>query len=309
MRLKRFKGNPILTPIPEHEWESRVVFNCASVFLDGKVHIIYRGRGKDKVSRLGYAVSSDGFHIDERLSEPIYVPHNEIEELGCEDPRISPVGDRLFMSYTAHGHTPNMLGKVRNSIQIAMTSISVKDFLARRWNWSKPYYPFPGVDDKGAIIFPEKIGSKYVMYHRIPPHIWVAYSDDLRYWYNSNIALVPLYEWEYYKIGTGAQLIRTDYGWLVIYHAVGRNLVYRLGYAIVALDDPRKVLYRHPKPILEPEKEFETQGDVANIIFTCGAVVINDTVFVYYGGADTVICVATAKLDEFLRPLRLWGTH
>ncbi len=307
MKLRRYKGNAILTPIEEHEWESRAVFNCAAVYLNGKVHIVYRGMSKEDISQLGYAVSDDGFRIRERLVEPIYRPRGEIEKYGCEDPRISRVGDRLYLSYTAFGETPGMRAKVRKSIQIAMTSITIEDFLNRKWNWTAPYYPFPGVDDKGAVIFPEKINGRWVMYHRIPPHIWVAYSQDLRYWHNSDIALSPRYDWEYYKVGTGAPPIKTEYGWLIIYHAVDRRLTYRLGYAIVAIDDPTRVIYRHPEPILEPELEFETQGEVSNVVFTCGAVLIGDTVFVYYGGADTVICVATAKLDEFLMPVKLYG--
>lgn len=306
MKLKRYEGNPILTPIPEHEWESKVVFNCAVVYLDGKVHIVYRAGDKEDISRLGYAVSRDGFHVDERLSEPIYLPQGEVEKYGCEDPRISKVGERLYMSYTAYGETPGMATKVRKSIQIAITSISVEDFLNRQWNWTKPHYPFPGVDNKGAVFFPEKIQSKYVMYHRIPPHIWVAYSEDLRNWRDSNIVLTPQYEWEYFKIGTGGPPIKTDYGWLVIYHTVDMSKVYRLSYAITAIDDPTKIIYKHSEPIIGPEKEFETQGDVANVVYTCGAVLIDDTVFVYYGGADTVICVATARLEEFLLPLKLW---
>ncbi len=307
MRLERYEGNPIITPIEGHDWESKTVFNCAAVHLAGKVHIVYRARDKGNISRLGYAVSEDGFKIEERLKEPIYMPQSDIEKYGCEDPRISVVGDRLRMSYTAYGETPGMEAKGRRSIQIAMTSISIEDFLRREWNWSKPYYPFPGVDDKGAVIFPEEFRGTYVMYHRIPPHIWVAYSEDLVHWYNSNILLSPRYDWDYFKIGTGGAPIKTDHGWLVIYHAVDKDMVYRLGYAVTAIDDPINVIYRHPEPILEPEKEFETQGDVSNVVFTCGAVLIGDTVFVYYGGADTVICVATAKLEDFLRPVKLWN--
>jgi len=308
MKLKRYEGNPILTSIKEHSWEWRAVFNCAAVYLDGKVHIIYRATAKEGVSRLGYALSEDGYHIKERLKEPIYLPKSEVERYGCEDPRISPVGDKLYMSYTAFGEMPGLVAKVCKTIQIAITSINIEDFISRRWNWDKPYYPFPGVDNKGAVIFPERIDGKYVMYHRIPPHIWVAYSQDLRHWYDSNIVLSPQYEWEYFKVGTGAPPIRTDYGWLVIYHAVDRKKTYRLGYAITAINDPTKVIYRHPEPIHEPEREFETQGEVSNVVFTCGAVLARDTVLVYYGGADTVICVATAKLEDFLRPVRLWRT-
>lgn len=305
MKLKRYEDNPIMAPIPEHEWESKLVFNCAAIHLDGKVHIVYRARDQEDISRLGYAVSSDGFHIDERLSDPIYVPDGVIEQYGCEDPRISMVGDMLHMSYTSYGEVPGMVSKIGRSIQISMTSISVEDFVNRRWKWSKPYQPFPGVDNKGAVIFPEKINGEYVMYHRIPPHMWVAYSDDLRHWRDSSIVLSPRKEWEHFKVGTGAPPIKTDYGWLVIYHAVDKNMAYRIGYVIVDIDDPTKIVYRHPEPILEAEKEFELQGEVGNVVFTCGAVLIDDTVFVYYGGADTVICVATAKLEDFLLPVKL----
>jgi len=306
VKLKRYRGNPVLEPVKDHPWESRAVFNCGVVELGGEVHILYRGFDRQGISRWGYARSSDGLHITERLPDPVYGPSSDLDRLGCEDPRISRVGDRLMVSYTAYGVTPGMQAQVRRSIQVAITSIAAEDLANRRWNWAPPTYPFPGVDNKGAVIFPEPVGGRYVMYHRIPPHIWVAYSRDLRHWGDCNIVLSPQREWEYYKVGTGAPPIRTDEGWLVIYHAVDRHMVYRLGYVITALDDPTRVIYRHPDPILEPEREFETQGMVSNIVFTCGAVVLGDTVYVYYGGADTVICVATARLEEFLRPLRLW---
>ncbi len=302
MKLERYSGNPVLKPIEGNEWESRAVFNCAAVYLDGRVHIVYRAQDGAGVSRLGYAMSEDGFHITTRLKEPVYTPGGEIEKYGCEDPRISVVGDKLYMSYVAYGEKPNMAAKVPRSIQIGITAIDIDDFLNHEWNWKEPYYPFPGVDNKGAVIFPHRFNGEYILYHRIPPHIWIAYSRDLRHWYNSSIILSPEYEWEYYKIGTGAPPIKTDYGWLLIYHAVDRTRTYRLGYFIASKDDPAEIIYRHPEPILEPEKEFETQGEVSNVVFTCGAVLVGDTVIVYYGGADTVICVATAKLEDFIKP-------
>lgn len=295
MKLKRYEGNPILSPIKKNDWESECVFNCAAVSLDNKVHIIYRGSDKKGVSRCGYAMSEDGFSISKRLKKPVYYPKNEIEKLGCEDPRISVVEDRIYMSYTAFGEVPGMGVRVHKSIQIAITSIEIDDFLLCKWNWNKPYFPFPGVDNKGSVIYPGRFNGQYVMYHRIPPHVWVAYSEDLRHWYDSNILFSPQYKWEYFKIGTGAPSIKTDYGWLLIHHGVDKKKFYRLGYLITALDDPTRIIYRHPEPILEPEEDFELCGSVPNVVFTCGAVLIGDTVFVYYGGADTVICVATAK--------------
>ena len=308
MKLKRYEKNPILSPIEQHEWEARTVFNPGVVYLDGEVHILYRAQNKEGISKIGYARSKDGFNIIERLSEPVYGPREgDIDKYGTEDPRLSIVGDRIFMSYTAYGEVPEMEVKVSKSIQIAITSIKIEDFLEKRWDkFSKPFYPFPGVENKGAVIFPEKFGDYYVMYHRILPHIWIARSKDLINWSYMEIIMSPQFDWEYYKIGPGAPPIKTPYGWLFIYHGVDRKKVYRLSYAVIHPEDPTKIIYRHPEPILEPEKEFELHGDVPNVVYTCGAVLIDGTVYVYYGGADKHICVATAELDEFLKPLKIW---
>ncbi len=297
--LKRYEGNPILAPIESHHWESKMVFNTGAIYLDGRVHLLYRARDEEKeISTFGYASSKDGFHIDERLSYPVFSPEGEIDCYGCEDPRITRLGDRLMVTYTAYGKVPGMQ---LDSIQIAMTSIEVSDFLAKRWRWNERVYLFNRVDNKNSVLFPEKIKDEYIIIHRIPPHIWIARSDDLIHWRDHNILMSPQGNgWEYFKMGAGGPPIKTDKGWLFIYHAVDKNWVYRLGYAILDLEDPNKVIYRHKEPILEPTEICERTGVVANVVFSCGAVVIDDTLFVYYGGADTVIGVATSPLKDFL---------
>lgn len=297
--LKRFKGNPILAPKKEHPWESYMVYNAAVLYEDEKFHIVYRAQGvKTGTSRLGYASSKDGFHIDNRLEEPIFMPDplNDLERT-VEDPRLVKIGDKIYLSYTAVGSIPRVGW---GSIQVAMTSISVDDFIAHRWNWGKRIYPFPGVDNKHICLFPEKINGKWVMYHRIPPHIWVAYSDDLVNWKNCSIVMRPQEEWEYLKIGGGAPPIKLDQGWLVIYHAVDENIHYRLGAALIDLNDPEKVIARAKKPILQPEEEYERKGAVPNVVFTCGASVVDGTLFLFYAGADTVVCVASCEVKELL---------
>lgn len=289
--LERFEGNPILEPIPGNSWESRCVFNCASVYDGGKVHIVYRAQGDDNISRLGYAASSDGFKIDERLPEPIFSPGHEFESMGCEDPRITRIEQEYFMFYTAYGDMP----------QVGEVTIKADDFLNKRWNWSRRMFPFRMVNNKDVVLFPEKIKGRWVIYHRLHPHIWVSYSEDLLHWKDSNIVMMPRgNSWEKLKLGAGAPPIKTRRGWLFIYHSVDEAKVYRLGLALVALDDPEIIIYRSREPILEPETEFERVGDVPNVVFTCGAVLKNDRLFVYYGGADKVICVATQKLDKLL---------
>ncbi len=290
--LEKFEGNPILKPIPEHSWESKCVFNCASFCDEDKVHIVYRAMGEDNISRLGYASSPDGFSIDERLPEPIFSPEGEFESSGCEDPRITKVGREYYMFYTAFdGQTA----------QIGQANIKVNNFLAKRWKWRKRIYPFPRVRNKDVVLFPEKIKEKWVIYHRIYPHVWVSYSDDLVHWEDSNIVIMPRgNDWEKLKIGAGAPPIKTPRGWLFIYHAVDEAKIYRLGLALISLDDPEEIIYRSKEPILVPDEEYERKGDVPNVVFTCGALVKNERLFVYYGGADTVIGVATQRMDELL---------
>lgn len=295
--LDRYEGNPILKPVKEHTWESGRVFNCAAVYDGGKVHLLYRAMSEEElsegryVSRLGYASTSDGFHIDERLERPVFVPERSFEYRGCEDPRITRIKDDYHMCYTAYGEIA----------QVAMTSIRVQDFLGHRWIWGDRTLAFPQVDDKDAVLFPEKIGGRYVMYHRIPPHIWVAYSYDLRRWFGCSIVMAPREgNWDCKKIGAGAPPIKTEEGWLLIYHGVDEKMVYRLGIALIDLRDPERVLYRAEEPILEPKEDYEVHGAVRNVVFTCGAVLLDGELFVYYGAADTVIGVATADVSELL---------
>jgi predicted GH43/DUF377 family glycosyl hydrolase len=304
--FKRYEGNPILTPNPKSLWDSYMVFNAAAIYVGDKFHLLYRARGrKGGVSKLGYVSSIDGFHIDERLNKPVFEPEpeNELESYGCEDPRLVEIEDKIYLTYTAYGRIPGLTPSL-NIIQIAMTNITTEDFIQKKWNWGPRYYPFPKVDNKHACIFPEKINGRWVMYHRIPPHIWIAYSDDLKSWGETSIVLSPRKGWNDFKIGGGAPPIKTEEGWLIIYHAVDREWNYWLEAAVADLNRPQKIIKRGDDPILKPEEEYEVKGDVPNTIFTCGAVLRDDTVYLYYSGADTVMCVATANIHELLESLK-----
>ena len=178
-RFKRFEGNPVIVPNQDHPWESKATFNPAAINLGGKTHILYRALSNDNTSTIGYAASVDGVKITERLSEPIYVPREDFENKkiegansGCEDPRITKIGKDLYMCYTAY----DGVGPPR----VAVTSIGEKDFLTRRWNWSKPELITPkGVDDKDTCIFPEKVGGKYLVLHRIGTDICADFLKSL----------------------------------------------------------------------------------------------------------------------------------
>ena len=331
--LERFDGNPILESEPKHWWESKAVFNPGVIYEDGKVHIVYRAVGDSDVSVLGYASSVDGFRIDERLDEPIYVPREPFEGAGlvyptpshyqrtyvpiededyvsgggwggCEDPRLTRIDNRVFMTYVAFdGYSPP---------RVALTSIHISDFLAKNWQWKKPVLISPpGVVDKNACILPGKINSKYVIFHRIFPDILIDFVDDLDFdgttgWLKGEFKIRPRKAyWDSRKIGAGPPPIKTNDGWLLIYHAVGERDPgrYKIGMMLLDLKDPTRVLARSEEPILEPQVWYENEGWKAGVIYPCGAVVIKDRLLVYYGGADKVTCVASAKLDELLEQL------
>lgn len=313
--LNRYEGNPILKPVPGSDWEGLMVYNAAAAEINGKIYIIYRGQSVQfEPSKFGLATTTDGFTIDERLSDPIFVndPAIHSESITYEDPRTTVLDGRLYLTFTSYGILPTMFtrekvkGEPPKSTyykipQLGMSSISVEDFIARKWNWTKTYLPLPWVNNKNCMLFSEKIGGRYVMFHRISPHVWITYSDDLKEWYDMRIVMQPIWGgWEHYKVGSGPPPIRIDEGWLMIYHAVDNHLVYRLGLALLDPDDPSRVLKRARVPLMESETEYEIEGLVRKVVYSCGAVLRGDTVLCYYGGADTVIGVATATVGELM---------
>lgn len=307
--FKRHDKNPILVP-GGSTWEAQAVFNPAAVDLGGKVHILYRAFSADNTSTMGYAVSRNGLDIDERLIEPIYVPREdfEIKKIpggfsGCEDPRLTPIGKNLYMCYTAY----DGIGPPR----VAITSITQKDFLARNWNWSKPALITPrDLDDKDACIFGSKFKDGYLIVHRVGGEICGDYLKNLDF-ENENVKkciriIGPRTNtWDSAKVGIATPPIKTRYGWLLLYHGVSRSHnTYRVGAALLDLKDPAIVLARSTDPIFEPEMDYEKHGFINNVVFPCGVVVRKGIIYIYYGGADKVVGVATMKLDTILKALR-----
>jgi predicted GH43/DUF377 family glycosyl hydrolase len=156
--------------------------------------------------------------------------------------------------------------------------------------------------NKDASLFPEKIGGSYVMFHRREPDIWIAYSDDLKTWYDHTKVMGPVTssDWEDHKIGIGGPPIKTKDGWLLIYHGVNHDHVYSLGIALLDSDDPSKVVARQKEPILVPDLPWEKEGHIPNVVFSCGQVEMDDRIMVYYCGADTVIGVAELSKEGII---------
>jgi len=334
LRLKRFKflildkslHNPIIKP-GTNPWTAEAVLNPAAAIIDNRTHLIYRAIGMDGVSRLGYASSADGIVFDKRLPYPVYVaqkPRNLPGRVrhyspvlypsggswgGCEDPRMVVIEGRVYVIF-------NMFDGW-DFIRVAAISIAENDFMKEQfWKWDGPHIlSRPGEIHKNWVLFPEKIDGKYAILHSVTPKIEVAYRysiEDIgttepfiQSWVGSRNDL-PVREdsWDSFVRGAGPPPVRTGRGWLLFYHAIderdpGR---YKLGAMLLDLSDPTKVLHRSSAPVLSPDEHYENNGK-PGIVYACGAVVRGGKLFVYYGGADKVICVATAPLDAFLDEL------
>lgn len=321
--FKKADNNPIISPRPEFAWESRATFNSAAVYEDGKVHFVYRALGDKDLSVLGYATSTDGLNIDWRSDEPIYIPREPFETPGgityktfadhfasgggyggVEDPRITKVDDTFYMTYVAFDGA--------NPPRVALTSISVDDFLKHNWDkWEKPkLISAPNMVNKNAVIFPEKVNGKYVIFHRIYPNVLIDYVDDLAFdnTYLQGHHFIPPRKthWDSKKIGAGAPPIKTKDGWLFVYQSVGYKdpHQYKIGAMLLDLKNPSKVISRTSSPIVEPNENYENEGFKAGVAYPCGAVVMDNKLHVYYGGADTVVCAASTDLDKFLYEMK-----
>lgn len=305
-KFHKYPKNPILVPQSNIAWQAQAVFNAGALYESGKFYLFYRAMSLDNTSTIGCSVSEDGFTFYPSSPEPAYVPRQDFEMKkrpndfsGCEDPRLTKIGNRVYMFYTAYdGIAPP---------QVALTSISLEDLVAQRWNWEIPILiSDPLIDNKNACLFPEKINGKFVMLHRAAgQEIAYDFLEDLEFKHlqlEREGMISPRREsWDSAKIGIAGPPMKTEKGWLLIYHGVSsvdRN--YRLGYMILDSEDPFHVLYRSPYPILEPEYTYEKEGIVNNVVFSCGAALKDGKIFLYYGGADKVMAVATFPLEKLL---------
>lgn len=302
--FKRYKNNPVLTPAM---WKYRVnsVFNAGAAMFEGKVLLLVRVEDMKGFSHLCKAESRDGYtnwKIDE-LPTLQPKPEEFPEEIfGLEDPRIVKLEDegKYAIVYTSFSQSGPL-------VSLATTE-DFKGF--RRYGVIMP------PDDKDASLFPRKFNGRYVLIHRPSPtsyllgaHIWISYSPDLKHRGYSAI-LLPARRgswWDAYKVGLGPQPIETPEGWLIIYHGVkttAAGSLYRLGLALLDLDDPSKIIKRCDEWVFGPNEYYERVGDVPDVTFPCGVVLKGDELIMYYGAADTTMAIATASLKEVLEYIR-----
>lgn len=304
-KLKRSEKNPILGPT-DRWWENKLVFNAGVLQLGNKTHLLYRAHGEDQIARLGYARLGNIDKVEERLPYPIFMREEWFEPDGVEDPRLVAIGDRIFMLYA---------GKDKDMARVCESHISVADFLAGRWAWSRHRLILPimvGIHNRNAAYFPRRLGERLLLLHRpitMAQSIWLSFSYDRIHWYDHKEILKarPGY-WDDAKVGVAGPPIELDEGWLLIYHGVeAKTWTYRIGCALLDRDHPEVVLDRCEGPILEPVEDYERSGGTPNtvfspsggapnVVFSCGAIVSEDKLLLYYGAADKVIGVAVGDL-------------
>ncbi len=306
--FKRLTEGPLLVSRANVSWESRAIFNPASIMIDDKICILYRAMSLDNTSVIGYAETQNGEDITYISDQPIYTPRESFESKGvpggnsgCEDPRLTKIGDTIYMYYVAYnGVTPPA---------VAETHIAIKDFKKRNWNWSRPVLVTrDGVDDKDGCLHPEKVHGKYFLFHRVNNNICGDFGATPQFKERNNFKNIPILlprqgMWDSLKVGISAPPIKTKKGWLLLYHGVSDDSIYRVGAALLDRDDPTKVISRITDYIFSPMESYELKGQISNVVFPCGATVKDGIIYMYYGAGDSVLDVAAAKLEDILNSL------
>lgn len=321
-------------------FEVKGVLNPAVIQHDNAIHMFYRAVAKGNYSTIGYCRFKSPLEVEERWEMPMIYPQHDYEIHGVEDPRIVKIDDTFYISYCAFDGI-NALGAVVSSTDlqnwekegVIVAQIGFAEFrrLAEtkgrinerylRYNHHENVAEIDGkkvyVWDKNVVFFPRRINGKIYFMHRVKPDIQIASVENLKdltpgFWHHyyihlqDNILLAPKYPHEISFMGGGCPPIETQEGWLVIYHGVCdavTGYVYSACAALLDLENPEKELARLPKPLFSPETEWEHKGEVNNVCFPTGTVLEGDTLYIYYGAADSRIACVSLKLTELVNEL------
>jgi len=296
--FRRHAGNPLLSP-ERWPYSINAVMNAGAARVGDETVLLCRVEDRRGFSHLACARSRDGitnWTVDERPALAYDGTHPE-EEWGLEDPRVTYVEElgRWIVTYTA-------FGRQGPGVSLAQT----EDFRSfeRLGMVVSP-------EDKNAALFPRRIGGDWVLLHRPTSvhgaDVWLSRSSDLKSWRAPELVMGRREGgwWDSARIGMGPPPLETEHGWLLIYHGVKETIaggIYRVGLTLTDIDEPTRVLHRLPEWILGPSAPYEREGDVPNVVFPCGLVhdVETDDIRLYYGAADTSICLATARLGDLL---------
>lgn len=295
--VERYSGNPILTK-EDIPYPVETVHNAGMTRYKNRIIMLFRSHLRNGRSIIGLAESEDGFNFTVN-PEPFIVPSQdgvfaEYEASGVEDPRICLIDGEYLITYSVYS---------QHGVRIALAK-------TRDFKTLERVSLITQADMRNVVIFPEKFNGRYARLDR--PHseispwsVWLTWSPDLIHWGDSEVVMKPVaYHWDESKIGPGATPIKTEKGWLNIYHGVFETMdgaVYRLGVALHDLKNPAKIIGVCDEWILSPQDPWELTGYVHNVVFTCGAVEDGEGgVIIYWGGADTVMCAGRADIGELV---------
>jgi beta-1,2-mannobiose phosphorylase / 1,2-beta-oligomannan phosphorylase len=297
---------PGLTALPRWDADRGMtvdwIANDELEFVDPRVVRCKRGGGTRLTftSHLKVVRSLDGVNISD-FDGVLFEPESPLEEFGVEDPRITPLDGRFYLTYVAVS---------RHGVATALASTLEFQSFTR-------HGVIFGPENKDVVLFPERINGQYVALHRpsgsagfARPEMWLARSPDLVHWGQHQHLLGVGENWDSSRIGAGPPPLRIPEGWLVIYHGAakpnrpGEAGTYSAGAMLLAHDDPTRVLCRSTIPLLSPLKEFECNGFVPNVVFPTGIVAEGRSLLIYYGAADTVTAIVRMSLDEVLTSMQ-----
>lgn len=334
------KKEGILLNKADLEFENEGVLNPAVIREGDHVHIFYRAVQKGNHSTIGYSRLDGPLNVTERLEKPLIFPEFDYELQGVEDPRIVKIDKLYYMTYTGYDGT-NARGALATSTDlihfekhgIIVPPITYAEFVflvesagkvnENYYRNEKFYYQAADIDkkillwDKNVIFFPRRINGDLVFFHRIRPGIQLVSVKSIKdltkpFWktyfenFQDHIVMDPVHPHELSYIGGGCPPIETEHGWLMIYHGVQdteNGLVYSACAALLDLNNPLKELARLPYALFSPEYDWELIGEVNNVVFPTGAVIFGNTLFIYYGAADSHIACASVSLSALIDEL------
>ncbi|HEY6503727.1 MAG TPA: hypothetical protein VIZ28_07135 [Chitinophagaceae bacterium] len=338
--MVKVKKEGVLLKKTELDFENEGVLNPAVISENGNIHLFYRAVSKGNHSSVGYCRLNGPLTVDKRSGTALILPEFGYESHGVEDPRIVKIDDLYYLTYTAYDGV-NALGALAVSkdllhfekLGIIVPQITYDEFshlAASKGLINEKYLRYNDhrhiqknehkqvfLWDKNVIFFPRRINGKLYFLHRVRPDIQIVSINDLaeltpQFWqeyflrFDEDIVLSPKYKHEVSYIGGGCPPIETEYGWLLIYHGVHdtiKGYVYSACAALLDLDDPKKEIARLPYALFKPEYEWELKGEVNNVCFPTGSVLIEDTLYIYYGAADEQIACASVSISELLKEL------
>lgn len=327
----------ILEPT-ELGFENKSVLNPGILQEGNTVHLVYRAINDEFISSLGYAKLNGPTTIEERWTKPFMSPKFRYESCGMEDPRLVKIDGQIYMTYVAHdgknalvayAEGDNILNLKKQGIISPRQSYKVGGKLFQYSKLKDDYYFFESyyqeyagknvlIWDKDAFFFPEKINGKFVFVHRILPDIQLAYVEDIGnlqdeyFWIKNlmelsgNVILEGRYGFEARHIGGGCPPIKTDKGWLMIFHGTeesNQRRIYSATAALLDLENPQKILGRLRQPLFSPHDEYELNGLVNNVVFPTGTAQFDNRLYIYYGAADKHIAAVSVDINELVAEL------